>query len=117
MRTLEQDLAALQTDHGVDDTMIESLTASPEQAAAHLRFWRGLMWGVNLPLLGMALASCILLARRLDHAPSWVTAIVFVLCIALTLKLSAVLRRQRRTLAALEETAHRHDLLGESHLD
>lgn len=109
--SLERDLEELRRLHAIDDSLIASLTASPEQAEDHIRFWRTTMWTVNGFLIAASLALLVWTARGLGDSPSILQIVAFILLSLLTLKVSAVLRRQRRALAKVNEIAIRHGLL------
>lgn len=49
---LKNDMAHLQSEYGIDDSLIESLINDPRQARAHISFWKFLWWTLNaLPAL------------------------------------------------------------------
>ena len=41
---LDDDLVFLQTEHAIDDSLIEALTTSQMQAKAHIRFFKGMVF-------------------------------------------------------------------------
>ncbi len=77
---LSEDLQFLQNTHAIDDRMIESLQSSPEQAKAHIRFYKRMILltcvlpvvvgGVIIALAGMKLSG--ILALLLCMVGAWV---------------------------------------------
>ena len=108
---LKADMQRLQTDHAIDDSLIESLLASPEQARAHLAFWKRMMWGVNGSLICLLTAGAMFPAIRLMSGGSPIWAGAFIFSIGLAGYMTLVLRRQREALGAILQTAHHHNLI------
>lgn len=50
---LERDIQRLQTEHAIDDSLIQSLVTSTAQAHAHLKLWTRTMWIVNGSVIGV----------------------------------------------------------------
>ena len=108
---LKADMQRLQTDHAIDDSLIESLLASPEQARAHLAFWKRMMWGVNGGLICLLTACAIFSALRLMSGGSPIWAGACIVSVGVAGYLTCVLRRQREALGAILGTANRHNLI------
>ena len=108
---LKADMQYLQTDHAIDDSLIESLLASPEQARAHLAFWKRMMWGVNGGLICLLTACAIFSALCLMSGGPPIWAGAFIISVGLAGYMTLVLRRQREAFGALLRIAHRHNLI------
>ncbi len=77
---LSEDLEFLQNTHAIDDSLIETLQSSPEQAKAHIRFYKRMiiltcvlpvfMGGVVIAIAGMKLSG--ILALLLCVVGAWV---------------------------------------------
>ena len=77
---LSEDLEFLQNTHAIDDSLIESLQSSPEQAKAHIRFYKRMILltcvlpvvvgGVVVALAGLKLSG--ILALLLCMAGAWI---------------------------------------------
>ncbi|MGB6230162.1 MAG: hypothetical protein WBF53_08555 [Litorimonas sp.] len=109
--SLQSDLDQLRSKHAVDDTMIESLTAGPDQARAHIAFWSRMMWTVNGVLLAASLVGALLSARWALDARSVLSLLAFTALSLMVIKLASVLWAQRRALEAIRMVATRHGLV------
>lgn len=108
---LKDDLPRLQIEHAIDDSLIESLTASPDQARAHIQFWKRMMWAINgtgivvtLGLAVLALHSAMRGRSVLFYAGAAICFIAAFLCLLTFL-------RQRKAIFEVESVARQHGLI------
>lgn len=108
---LERDIQRLQTEHAIDDSLIQSLVTSTAQAQAHLKFWTRTMWIVNGSVIGMLALIFGFAARSfIDNGSLWVFAIAVIALCGMIWAI-AVLQRQRQAGRAILEMAQKHGLL------
>ena len=108
---LKRDIQRLQTEHAIDDSLVESLLTSTAEANVHLNFWTRTMWIVNGGLIGTLAPIFGFSARYFIHnGPLWVLAIsVIALCGVMWA--IGVIQRQRQARRAIVEKAQKHGLL------
>ena len=105
------DLKALARDHGVNTELIKSLTASKEEASAHLEFFKRMMFVSNGAVMMVGAAATIFAGRQWIGGGSdlWIGGIVFGLL--LFLKFFTVFISMSKSLRATEAVARKHDLI------
>lgn len=104
---LNRDLSRLQREHAIDDSLIESLTASPEQARAHIQFWKRMMWVTNGTGIMLTLVLGVLALRAnsiLFYAGAAICFVAALLCLL-------TLLRQRKAIAEVESVARQYSLI------
>lgn len=108
---LKRDLQYLQTEHAIDDSLIESLLASKSQAKAHLQFWTQMMWGLNGGIIAMmALVTGFFSRQSLRSGPVWMLGFAGLTLCGL-LWAVRVLQRQRAAKHAVVTMARKHNLI------
>lgn len=104
---LKHDLGRLQTEHAIDDSLIESLMASPNQARAHIKFWKRMMWVTN--------GTGILLALGLGVLGLRGNSVLFYagtsICFAAAFLCLLTLLRQRKAIEEVLSVARLHNLI------
>ncbi len=105
------DLRRLSTDHAVNADLIHSLTASKEEALAHLKFFKRMMIISNgvLMFLGLTLAGFGVL--RLMDTFSILGLICLLVGTLLFLKFTTVFISMHRALQETEAVARKHQLI------
>jgi len=105
------DLRQLSTDHAINAELIHSLTASKEEARAHLKFFKRMMIITNglLMFVGAVLAGFGIL--RLSDGFSILGLISLVAGLLLFLKFATVFMSMTHALRATETVARKHRLL------
>jgi len=105
------DLRQLSSDHAINAELIHSLTASKEEARAHLTFFKRMMIITNglLMFAGAVLAGFGIL--RLSDGFSVLGLISLIAGILLFLKFTSVFASMSRTLRKTEAIARKHQLL------
>ena len=105
------DLKALARDHGVNAELIKSLTASKEEARAHLGFFRRMMFVSNGAVMMIGAAIAIFAGQKFFQGASdlWIGAMVFGLL--LFLKFFTVFISMSKALRAAEAVARKHELI------
>ena len=105
------DLKALAREHSVDAELIKSLTASKEEARAHLGFFKRMMFVGNGALMMIGAAIAIFAGQKFFQGGSdlWIGAMVFGLL--LFLKFFTVFISMSKALRAAETVARKHDLI------
>ena len=105
------DLKALARDHGVNAELIKSLTASKEEARAHLGFFRRMMFVSNFVVMMIGAAIAIFGGQKYFQGASdlWIGAMV--LGLLLFLKFFTVFISMSKALRATQAVARKHDLI------
>ena len=105
------DLEMLARDHGMNAELIQSLQAGKEEARAHLKFFKTMMYASNgvVMFLGLALVGFGL--QRLIGGFSVLDAICLAIGAVLFLKFSVVFLSMLRALRATEAVARKHELI------
>lgn len=107
---LKTDLENLQRDHAIDDSLIGSLLASPEQAKEHIAFWTRIMWVSNgVTILVFAVGLGLSLRKIQLGAPLWWMFGVVIGFLGFIWAVG-VLRRQGAAIQAVKKVADRHGL-------
>ena len=108
---LKKDLETLQARYAIDDSLIESLMHSPEQARAHIKFWVRMMWIVNGTLIGIFALLAGLAGHSIVKGGSvwWWGAAMIAICGLLAML--GVLARQRQAANAIICAARKHRLI------
>ena len=109
--SLKHDLAMLQADHAIDDSLIESLVASRSQARRHIAFWVRMMWVSNGAMIGVSALLTGLSIRALAHDGTKLWVLPLFIGLAAVLFFLGVLARQRQAAAALKRVAQQYDLI------
>ena len=105
------DLKALARDHGVNAELIKSLTASKEEAQAHLGFFKLMMFLSNGAVMIVGAALAIFAGQQLGGGTSILWGAVLTLGVILFLKFFTVFISMSKALRATEAVARRHDLI------
>lgn len=108
---LKHDLAMLQTEHAIDDSLIESLVTSRAQARTQIAFWVRMMWISNGALIGAAALLAGFAIRALAHGGTKLWLLPLLIGLAAVLFFLGVLARQRQAAAAVKRVAQKHDLI------
>lgn len=105
------DLKQLARDHGINAGLIKSLTASKEEARAHLGFFKRMMFVTNggLMFIGLLLAGFGL--QRLMSGFSVLGLICLAVGAIVFLKFTAVFASMVKAIKATEWVARKHDLI------
>lgn len=108
---LKSDLNHLQSVYAIDDSMIESLVSSPEQARDHIRFWSRLTWMMNGAVIALCVVVLTVCVRSgLREGPIWVWVIAVVAFLG-AMRFVSVLHFQRRAVAEIKRVATDHNLI------
>ena len=105
------DLKALAPDHGVNAELIKSLTASKEEARAHLGFFKRMMFLSNGAVMMVGAALAIFAGQQLRGGTSILWGAAFGIGIVLFVKFFTVFIRMSKTLKATQAVARKHDLI------
>ena len=105
------DLKRLSSDHAINAELIHSLTASKEEARAHLAFFKRMMIITNglMMFIGLSLAG--FGGLRLMNGFSILGLICLIAGALLFLKFTSVFASMSRALNAATVVAKRHDLI------
>lgn len=105
---LSEDLEFLQNTHAIDDSLIESLQSSPEQAKAHIRYYKQMIFltsvlpvvvgGVIIVLAGLKLSGIIAFA-------------FFIIGAWIIYHFGYVLAKMSKAILATERIANYHHLI------
>ena len=105
------DLKALARDHGVNAELIKSLTASKDEARAHLGFFKRMMFMSNGAVMMIGVAIAIFAGQQLRGGSSILWGALMVLGVILFLKFFTVFISMSKALRATEAVARKHDLI------
>ena len=105
------DLKALAPDHGVNAELIKSLTASKEEARAHLGFFKRMMFLSNGAVMMVGAALAIFAGQQLRGGTSILWGAAFGIGIVLFVKFFTVFISMSKSLRATEAVARKHDLI------
>ena len=105
------DLKALARDHGINAELIKSLTASKEEARAHIGFFKRMMFVTNGGVITVGLGIAGFGAQRLLGGISVLGVICLVVGALLFLKFTAVFASMVKAIRATEAVARKHDLM------
>ena len=105
------DLKALARDHGINAELIKSLTASKEEARAHLGFFKRMMFISNGAVMTIGLALVGYGGKTLMDGFSIVAVICLVLGLLLFVKFTAVFVGMTRAVRETEAVARKHELI------
>jgi len=105
------DLKALSRDHGINAELIKSLTASKEEARAHIGFFKRMMFVTNGGVMTVGLAIAGFGAQRLLGGFSVLGLVCLVVGALLFLKFTAVFASMDKAIRATEAVARKHDLI------
>ena len=105
------DLKRLARDHGVNAELIKSLTASKEEARAHLGFFKRMMFVSNGAVMMIGAAIAIFAGLQLRGGSSILWGAAMGIGIILFLKFFAVFISMSKALRATEAVARKHDLI------
>ena len=105
------DLKALARDHGVNAELIRSLTASKEEARAHLRFFKRMMFLSNGVVMIVGAALAIFAGQQLRDDTSILWGAVLTLGVILFVKFFSVFISMSKSLRVTVAVARKHDLL------
>lgn len=108
---LKHDLAMLQADHAIDNSLIESLVTSKSQARRHIAFWVRMMWVTNGAMIGVSALLAGFAIRALAHGGTMLWLLPFLIGLSAVLFFLSVLARQRQAAAAVKRVAQQHDLI------
>ena len=105
------DLKVLAREHCVNAELIKSLTASKEEARAHLGFFKRMMFVSNGAVMMVGAALAIFAGQQLRGGTSilWVAALG--IGIVLFVKFFTVFISMSKSLRATEAVARKHDLI------
>ena len=105
------DLKALARDHGVNAELIKSLTASKEEARAHLGFFKRMMFVSNGVVMAIGAASLIIGAMGLLDGFSVIHCALVVIGFLLFAKFFTVFLSMSEAIRETEAVALKHDLI------
>ena len=105
------DFKALARDHGVNAELIKSLTASKDEARAHLGFFKRMMFVSNGAVMMIGAAIAIFAGQQLRGGTSILWGALMVLGVILFLKFFTVFISMSKALRATEAVARKHDLI------
>ena len=105
------DLKALARNHGVNAELIKSLTASKEEARAHLGFFKRMMFVSNGAVMMIGAAIAIFAGLQLRGGSSILWGAALTLGVILFVKFFAVFISMSKALRATEAVARKHDLI------
>ena len=105
------DLKALARDHGVNAELIKSLTASKEEARAHLGFFKRMMFVSNGAVMAIGAASLIIGAMGLADGFSVIHCALVVIGFLLFAKFFTVFLSMSEAISETEAVARKHDLI------
>ena len=105
------DLTALARDHGMNAEMIQSLTASKEEASAHIRFFKRMMFVSNGAFMALGAAAVVFGGMGLLNGLSVVRALLVVIGVVLFAKFFTVFLSMREAIRETEAVARKHDLI------
>lgn len=105
------DLKALARDHGVNAELIKSLTASKEEARAHLGFFKRMMFISNGAVMTIGLAIAGFGWQRFSAGSALLGGICLALGALLFLKFTAVFASMVKAIKATEAVARKHELI------
>lgn len=105
------DLKALARDHGMNAELIKSLTASKEEARAHLGFFKRMMFLSNGAVMMVGAALAIFAGQQLRDGTSIMWGAALGIGIVLFLKFFTVFISMSKSLRATEAVARKHHLI------
>ena len=105
------DLRQLSTDHAINAELIHSLTASKEEARAHLKFFKKMMITSNGLLMFVGATLAVFGILRLLDGFSVLGLISLIAGFLLFLKFASVLMSMTRAVGATETVAKKHQLI------
>lgn len=105
------DLKALARDHGINAELIKSLTASKEEARAHLGFFKRMMFISNGAVMTVGLALFGFGWQRFSAGSLIVGGILAVIGVILFVKFTAVFSSMVKAIRATEAVARKHELI------
>ena len=105
------DLKALARDHGINAELIKSLTASKEEARAHIGFFKRMMFMTNGAVMTVGLAIAGFGAQRLMGGFSVLGLVCLIVGAIVFLKFTAVFASMVKAIKATETVARKHDLI------
>ena len=105
------DLKRLARDHGVNAELIKSLTASKEEARAHLGFFKRMMFISNGLMMMIGVTIAIFAGQKFKDGTSLLWAAAVVLGVILFVKFFTVFVSMSKALRATEWVARKHDLI------
>lgn len=105
------DLKQLARDHGINAELIKSLTASKEEARAHLGFFKRMMFVTNGGVMFMGLLLAGFGLQRLMSGFSVLGLICLAVGAILFLKFTTVFMSMTRAIKATEAVARKHELI------
>lgn len=108
---LKHDLSRLQREYAIDDSLIESLVASPDQARAHIQFWKRMMWVTNGTGMVLTLGLSVLALRYAARGNSLLFYAGGAICFIVALLCLLTLLRQRKAISEVEKVARQHNLI------
>lgn len=105
------DLKQLARDYGINAELIKSLTASKEEARAHLGFFKRMMFVTNGGVIFMGLLLAGFGLQRLTSGFSVLGLICLAVGAILFLKFTTVFMSMTRAIKATEVVARKHELI------
>lgn len=108
---LAADLKALERDHGMSSELIKSLTTSKEEARAHIRFFKRMMFISNSAAMTIGLAILGFGVKRLTEGFSVLGAVSLVVGLFLFLKFAIVFASMTKAINNTEAVAQKYDLI------
>lgn len=105
------DLKRLARDQGMNAEMIRSLTASKEEASAHIRFFKRMMFVSNSVFMAVGAAAIVFGGMGLLDGFSVIHALLVVIGLVLFAKFFTVFLSMREAIRETEAVARKHDLI------
>lgn len=105
------DLKQLTRDHDINAELIKSLTASKEEARAHIGFFKRMMFISNGLMMMIGVAIAIFAGQKFIDAASLLWGAAVVLGVILFVKFFTVFTSMHKALRATECVARKHDLI------
>ena len=105
------DLKMLARDHGISAELIQSLKTCKDEARAHIKFFKRMMFLSNGAVMTLGLALAWVGCQRFFAGSTVLGAICFVLGVLFFLKFSAVFASMVKAIKATEEVARKHGLV------
>lgn len=108
---LAADLKALERNHAINPELIKSVLASKEEARAHIRFFKRMMFVSNGAIMTIGLALASYGGKRLFDAFSVIGLICLIVGGLLFLRFAAVFATMTLSMKATEAVARKHELI------
>ena len=105
------DLKALARDNAINAELIKSLTASKEEARAHIRFFKRMMFVSNGAVMTIGLALAGYGGKKLVGGFSIVAVVCLLAGLLLFVKFTAVFAGMTRSIRKTEAVARKHELI------